>query len=163
VLVVERERQRWREAKEKGVTVADEFGLRGQDGTVGAVAFDAAGNIAAATSTGGTLFKPAGRVGDSPLPGCGYFADNGLAGVSVTGHGESIIRVQLARTVADFCARLYAPAAAQAAIHMLQDRVDGLGGVILIDHAGRIGYAHNTPHLARAFLTDTMSEPVIAV
>jgi beta-aspartyl-peptidase (threonine type) len=130
---------------------------------VGAVAIDRAGNIVAGTSTGGTLFKPPGRVGDSPLPGCGYFADNALGGVSTSGHGESIIRIQLARVAADFCSRLHAPAAAQAAISMLRDRVNGLGGLILIDHAGRIGVAYNTPHMARAYLTGEMEQPEVKI
>jgi len=162
-LIVERERRRWQRAIEEGSpTTADEFG--GDDlGTVGAVAFDAGGHIAAGTSTGGTLFKPVGRVGDSPLPGCGYFADDALGGVSTTGHGESIIRIQLARIAADFCSRLYAPAAARAAISMLGDRVGGRGGLILIDHDGRIGFAYNTPHMARAYLTGAMNEPVVEI
>jgi len=160
---VERERIRWQQAIEKGApTAGDEFGSA-KPGTVGAVAIDHNGKIVAGTSTGGTLFKPAGRVGDSPLPGCGYFADNGLGGVSTTGHGESIIRVQLARIAADFCSRLYAPAASQAAISMLNDRVKGLGGLILIDHGGRVGFAYNTPHMARAYITDEMDEPVVAI
>lgn len=164
VLIVERERLRWQEAVDKGdPTVNDEFGAGPKPGTVGAVAFDSHGNIVAGTSTGGTLYKPAGRVGDSPLPGCGYFADNTLGGVSTTGHGESIIRIQLARAAADFCSRLYAPAAAQAAISMLGDRVGGLGGLILIDLAGRIGFAYNTPHMARAYVTSDMSAPTVEI
>jgi beta-aspartyl-peptidase (threonine type) len=121
------------------------------------------GNIAAGTSTGGTPFKPDGRVGDSPLPGCGYYADNALAGVSVTGHGESIIRVQLARSAGDFSAKLQAPAAAEAAIHMLSDRVAGKGGLILIDHAGRVGYAYNTSQMARAYMFEGMSGPEVGI
>ena len=163
-LIVERERRLWQKAVEEGVppTASDEFG-KPKPGTVGAVAIDHTGKIVAGTSTGGTLFKPDGRVGDSPLPGCGYFADNGLGGVSTTGHGESIIRVQLARIAADFCSRLYAPSAAQAAIRMLGERVGGLGGLILIDHAGRIGFAYNTPQMARAYITDEMDEPVVEI
>ncbi len=162
-LIVEREQIRWQRALEEGIPSAgDEFGAP-KPGTVGAVAIDHNGKIVAGTSTGGTLFKPDGRVGDSPLPGCGYFADNGLGGVSTTGHGESIIRVQLARIAADFCSRLYAPAAAQAAISMLGDRVGGLGGLILIDHGARVGFAYNTPHMARAYITDEMDEPVVEI
>ncbi len=141
------------------------------DGTVGAVAIDQAGHLAAATSTGGTVFKPIGRVGDSPLPGCGYYADNQSAAVSATGHGESIIRIQLARTAADFVAKLadQAPpqgvfsAAAEAAIRVLTDRVKGRGGLIMIDRAGRVGFAYNTPHLARAFLIKGMTAPVVGI
>lgn len=161
-LVIPREYRRWVEWREQGEPASAKV-FSGSRGTVGAVAIDRDGNIAAGTSTGGTPFKPAGRVGDSPLPGCGYYADNALGGVSVTGHGESIIRVQLARTAVDFCSKLYAPAAAQAAIQMLADRVDGKGGVILIDHAGRVGYAYNTPQMARAHMCEGMSEPVVSI
>lgn len=141
------------------------------DGTVGAVAIDIHGNLAAATSTGGTLFKPVGRVGDSPLPGCGFHADNLSAAVSCTGHGESIIRVQLARTAADFAAKLPGRAgpeglflaAAQAAIRVLARRVNGRGGLIMIDHRGRAGFGFNTPHLARAYMLPGMAEPVTGI
>ncbi len=165
-LIVEREIRRWKLAQKEAPTSSDEFGeiVQGaKPGTVGAVAIDRMGNIVAGTSTGGTLYKPVGRVGDSPLPGCGYFADNALGGVSTTGHGESIIRIQLARVAADFCSRLYAPAAARAAISMLGDRVGGLGGLILIDHSGRVGLAHNTPHMAHAYLTSEMNSPVVGI
>jgi beta-aspartyl-peptidase (threonine type) len=134
-------------------------GKQGKQGTVGAVAMDRTGTIVAGTSTGGSKFKPAGRVGDSPLPGCGYYADNALAGVSSTGHGESIMRVLLARSAADLCARLEAPQAAQAAIRLLDERVGGQAGLIMIDHAGRVGYAHSTPAMARAFMLEGMDEP----
>lgn len=168
-LVIARERRRWLEYQERGKPLSETvFVGRSEDfptetGTVGAVAIDRAGNIAAGTSTGGTPFKPDGRVGDSPLPGCGYYADNALAGVSVTGHGESIIRVQLARSAADFCAKLQAPAAAEAAMRMLSDRVAGKGGLILIDHAGRVGYAYNTSEMARAYMLEGMTEPEVLI
>jgi len=166
-LVVPRERERWLEYRRHGEPPS-EWVFVGEEpptgwGTVGAVAIDRAGNIAAGTSTGGTPFKPVGRVGDSPLPGCGYYADNALAGVSVTGHGEAIIRVQLARSAADFCAKLHAPSAAEAAMRMLSDRVGGKGGLILIDHAGRVGYAYNTPQMARAFMLAEMDEPEVGI
>lgn len=134
------------------------------DGTVGAVALDQAGNLVAGTSTGGTMFKPVGRVGDSPLPGCGYYADNRSAAVSSTGHGESIIRVMLARTAADFARQLTGPhSAAETAVRLLHERVDGLGGLIMIDRQGQIGFAYNTPHLARAYLAEGMTEPIVAI
>jgi beta-aspartyl-peptidase (threonine type) len=162
-LVIARERGRWLEYKDRGEPLSETVFVGGESvggkGTVGAVAIDREGDIAAGTSTGGTPFKPDGRVGDSPLPGCGYYADNALAGVSVTGHGEAIIRVQLARSAADFCAKLHAQAAAEAAMHMLSDRVAGKGGLILIDYAGRVGYAYNTSQMARAFMVEGMSEP----
>lgn len=167
-LVVARERDRWLAFKEWGEPPSETVFVGGSEivggkGTVGAVAVDRDGNIAAGTSTGGTPFKPDGRVGDSPLPGCGYYADNALAGVSVTGHGEAIIRVQLARSAADFCAKLHAQSAAEAAIRMLSDRVAGKGGLVLIDYAGRIGYAYNTSQMARAFMIEGMNEPEVGI
>lgn len=163
-LVIDRQRGRWLEYQERGEPPSEAVfvGNPGK-GTVGAVAIDRAGDIAAGTSTGGTPFKPAGRVGDSPLPGCGYYADNALAGVSATGHGEAIVRVQLARSAADFCAKLHAPAAAEAALRMLGDRVAGKGGVILIDHMGRVGCAYNTSQMARAFMIEGMDEPEVGI
>jgi beta-aspartyl-peptidase (threonine type) len=169
ILVTTRERDRWLEYRERAEPLSETVFVGGSDeppakrGTVGAVAIDRAGNIAAGTSTGGTPFKPDGRVGDSPLPGCGYYADNALAGVSVTGHGEAIIRVQLARSAADFCAKLRASAAAEAAMQMLSDRVAGKGGLILIDHAGRVSCAYNTSEMARAFMIEGMDEPEVSI
>lgn len=163
-LIVAREHDQWLEFRRTGEPPSETVFVGGPGkGTVGAVAIDWMGNIAAGTSTGGTPFKPAGRVGDSPLPGCGYYADNTMAGVSVTGHGEAIIRVQLARSAADFCAKLHAPSAAEAAVCMLSDRVAGSGGLILIDHAGRVGYAYNTPQMSRAFMVEGMAEPEVGI
>ncbi len=167
-LVTAPERERWRLEQSRLVASsstsgAPSGGRPGKQGTVGAVAIDRAGNIVAGTSTGGSLFKPAGRVGDSPLPGCGYYADNALAGVSSTGHGESIMRVLLARSAADLCARLEAPQAAEAALRLLDERAGGKAGLILIDHAGRVGYAHSTPYMARAFMLEGMEEPAVGI
>src|SRR5262249_31159471 len=76
-------------------------------GTVGAVAVADAGNIVASASTGGRAGKHLGRVGDSPLPGCGYYAENGIGGISGTGDGEDFIRLLLAKRVADYLASGY--------------------------------------------------------
>lgn len=171
-LIVPREQARYESYRQTGPPGDQQTFDRPHD-TVGAVAIDRAGNLATATSTGGTLFKPVGRVGDSPLPGCGFYADNQTAAVSCTGHGEPIIRLQLARTVADLTVRLrdQAPlpdghlfsAPAEAAIRLLADRVQGQGGLIMIDRLGHIGLAYNTPHLARAFLGKGMPEPVVDI
>lgn len=170
-LIVPREQKRYEYHLKHGPPSLSQA-FKQPDGTVGAVAIDRAGNLAAATSTGGTLFKPVGRVGDSPLPGCGYYADNQSAAVSCTGHGESIIRIQLARTAADFAAQLAAQAPAgaglfstpaEAAIRMLAGRVNGRGGLIMIDRAGFVGFAYNTPHLARAYLIEGIAEPVVNI
>jgi beta-aspartyl-peptidase (threonine type) len=132
----------------------DQPGLRIQHpgDTVGAVALDRSGNLAAAVSTGGTPFKLPGRVGDTPLIGAGLYADGQTGGCASTGWGESIMKVLLAKTATDFLGAGYAPVeAARAAIERLEQRVHGLGGVILIDARGRVGYAFNTPRMAYAY------------
>ncbi|MFL5804416.1 MAG: isoaspartyl peptidase/L-asparaginase family protein [Roseiflexaceae bacterium] len=123
--------------------------------TVGAVALDRYGHLAAGTSTGGTANKLPGRVGDSPLIGCGLYADNLTAGCSSTGWGESIIKVLLAKTATDLIGAGHDPmAAARMAIDILSRRVGGYGGCILLDGGGRIGLAFNTPRMAYAYRTE---------
>ena len=122
--------------------------------TVGAVARDRGGNIAAATSTGGTLNKAPGRLGDSSLIGCGCYADNQSAAVSTTGWGEPIMKLVLAKWAADRVASGNLPEwVAAEAMNYLQDRVQGHGGMILLDSQGRWGIAHNTPRMAWALQT----------
>src|SRR6476620_3693325 len=119
--------------------------------TVGAVALDANGNIAAATSTGGTLNKAPGRLGDSSLIGCGCYADNASAAASTTGWGEPIMKLVLAKWAADRVASGNLPQwVAAEVMNYLKDRVDGHGGMILLDTRGRFGMAHNTPRMAWA-------------
>ena len=128
-------------------------------GTVGAVAVDAQGNVAAGASTGGIAAKHPGRIGDTPIAGAGYYAENGLGGVSSTGHGEDFIRLVLARRALDYIAGgMSAQAAASAAIKLLDERVHGDGGLILLDGQGRVGYARNTPTMAHAFIIEDMDE-----
>ena len=113
--------------------------------TVGAAALDRSGNIAAATSTGGTRAKLPGRVGDSPLVGSGAYADNLTAGVSATGRGETLMKIMISKQVCDFVAAgLSAKDACQAAIRLLERRVQGTGGLIAVDAHGRVGFAYNT-------------------
>ena len=122
--------------------------------TVGAVALDQHGNIAAATSTGGTLNKAPGRLGDSSLIGCGCYADNKTAAASTTGWGEPIMKLVLAKWAADRVAAGNLPDwVAAEAINYLQSRVNGHGGIILLDGKGRFGIAHNTPRMAWAVRT----------
>lgn len=124
-----------------------------QFGTVGVVALDTSGNIAAGTSTGGTTAKRWGRVGDTPVIGAGTYAQNGVCGVSATGTGEYFIRIGVAR---DICARMElngasAQEAADAAIAEV-GAIDGDGGVIVMDGLGRAAYSMNTPGMYRAQL-----------
>ena len=120
-------------------------------GTVGAVAMDKWGNLAAATSTGGTARKLPGRVGDSPLVGAGAYADNLCGAASATGWGEAIMKVLLSKTACDLLNDHTAMQAAHMAVDLLQQRVQGLGGVILIDRLGNYGFAHNTVKMAFAY------------
>lgn len=127
--------------------------------TVGAVALDRDGNIAAATSTGGTLNKAPGRLGDSSLIGCGCYADNLSAAASTTGWGEPIMKLVLAKWTADRIAAGNLPEwSAQEAIDYLEERVHGHGGIIVLNREGHIGIAHNTPRMAWAYKTLTKQE-----
>jgi beta-aspartyl-peptidase (threonine type) len=133
-LITERQRQRWREA------------LTGGQDTVGAVAVDATGNVASATSTGGMHGKAPGRVGDAPLVGCGGYADNQAGAVSATGWGEAIMRLMLAGWTADRMRDGASPQrAAELAIDHVARRLNGSGGIIAVNAAGGFGAAKNTP------------------
>jgi L-asparaginase / beta-aspartyl-peptidase len=122
--------------------------------TVGGVALDRNGNIAAATSTGGTLNKAPGRLGDSSLIGCGCYANNESAAVSTTGWGEPIMKLVLAKWTADRISAGNLPEwSAQEAMNYLKQRLNGHGGIIVLNPQGHIGIAHNTPRMAWAFKT----------
>ena len=153
LLVTPRQRERWERMREEHARAAAlPGGDRGSRGTVGAAARDVSGHLAAATSTGGMAMKRPGRVGDSAIIGCGTYADDALAAVSCTGHGERIIQLTLARHCADLVGRgLGAMAAARAAIDRLGQRVRGEGGLVLVTPGGEIGFAHNTPVMSRAW------------
>jgi L-asparaginase / beta-aspartyl-peptidase len=138
-------------------------GKEEKHGTVGAAALDMYGHLAAATSTGGIHNKYPGRVGDSPIVGCGFYADE-YAAVSCTGHGEDFIRLMIAKRAADFVGRGVSPqAAAEAAIAVLSAKAEGTGGLILVDRLGNVGYGWNSEHLARAYMVDGMDEPVAGI
>jgi len=123
-------------------------------GTVGAVALDARGAIASATSTGGLPGKRRGRVGDSPIVGAGYFAETGAGGASATGHGESILTVGLTRVAVDAMRNgLSATDAAAVAVEALKHpKIGGAGGLITLDANGTAGHAHTTSRMARAWI-----------
>jgi beta-aspartyl-peptidase (threonine type) len=147
-LVTEAQRARWEERR-AGASV--EAGPRG---TVGAVARDAQGHLAAATSTGGISMKLPGRVGDSAVIGAGTYADDALGAVSCTGEGERIIPLSLARQAAELAARLPSREAARAAIRLLGERLGGRGGLILVGRAGDPAFALNTMAMPRAWSSD---------
>jgi beta-aspartyl-peptidase (threonine type) len=168
-LIIEREVLRLRQAQAKAAagqpdtTFAGVALDKGHD-TVGAVALDAEGNIAAGTSTGGTLNKAPGRVGDSSLIGCGCYADNESAAVSCTGWGEPIMKLVLAKWAADRVQGGGAPdAVAREAMYYLERRLSGHGGMILLDQRGRFGIAHNTPRMAWAYRTTEGEEAGVKV
>jgi L-asparaginase / beta-aspartyl-peptidase len=151
-LVTERQRRRHRETSTGAVP-----------GTVGAVALDRRGTMAAATSTGGLAGKLPGRVGDSALIGAGTYADSTMGGVSCTGSGEAIIRVVLARRTLDYVKDADDPGyAATVAMDLLREEGRGDGGLIVIDWRGRIGWAHSTPFMPVAWQSPSSRGPIVA-
>jgi len=152
-LISPAEREAWLRCREDSHAAEHHRGH--EQGTVGAVALDEHGRLYAATSTGGTCCKLPGRVGDSPLIGCGCYADTDTGGVSTTGYGEAIMQVVLAKTAADFLrpAASTPERAAQAAVQLLANRGKGTGGLILLDKHGKPGFAFNTPRMAYGFVS----------
>lgn len=168
-LIVPRERSLWEQKRAEvqprptGAEFRHGADRIGSD-TVGAVALDEHGNLAVANSTGGTFFKQPGRVGDTPILGCGLYADNTLGAAACTGWGEQIMKTVLAKTAVDHIALLgSARDAAHVAIAYFRQRVGGLGGVICISPDGQIGYAHSTPNLAHAYRDEKMADFVVAL
>jgi beta-aspartyl-peptidase (threonine type) len=150
-LVVPREQALYQQFLLGVRTAADSFGPAD---TVGAVALDAAGQMAAGNSTGGVAFSLPGRVGDAPLPGIGYCADDRFGAVACTGWGEHILRVGLAmRAMQGLEHGLTPQDAARAAVALLLERVQGRAGLVLLDRLGHIGMAHSTECLAHAYWT----------
>jgi beta-aspartyl-peptidase (threonine type) len=134
--------------------------------TVGAVALDKDGNTAAATSTGGLTLKLQGRIGDTPLIGCGTYADNEAGACSTTGIGEVAIKLVLAKTTCDHM-RGGQPAqeAAESSVKLVNRRIPlkESTGLIAIDMRGGIGAAHNSRHLCWAYMTSEMRKPSAAL
>lgn len=129
--------------------------------TVGAVALDRAGTVAAGASTGGIDLMLPGRVGDTPLIGCGVYADNESGAVSMTGLGEGIIRMAAAKTICDRLAQGKSPAAA--ARHVLQKlvaRIQGRAGTLVLEPSGRFAITHVTPSMAAGWW-DGRGEPTV--
>jgi len=151
-LISDEQRQEWEEQK----AVLD------RPATVGCVALDGNGNLAAGTSTGGLENQPPSRVGDSAIVGSGLYADNNLGACSTTGDGESIIPVVLAKTAVDLLAQDKHPdEAAQMAIEILKQKVTGEAGCILLDGQGRVGWAYNSQDMAVAYMTAEMDRPAV--
>jgi len=128
--------------------------------TVGCVALDLQGHLAAGTSTGGLSGQPAGRVGDSPLVGCGFYAEDGVGAVALTGQGESLARMM---TAARF---LHRPGQAPdetlwAVLEEMRLRVGGDGGGIALTGDGEVGWHHNSPNMPVAYLHSGLNEPQV--
>ncbi|HXN53059.1 MAG TPA: isoaspartyl peptidase/L-asparaginase [Candidatus Acidoferrum sp.] len=170
-LIAESERDAWLKCRNSKHAAAHHRGHN--QGTVGAVALDSKGRLFAATSTGGTCCKLPGRVGDSPLIGCGCYADVEAGGVSCTGYGEAIMKVVLAKAAADFLRHPVgsdpnpsssilpkpstpdvASLAAREAVSILATRTHATGGLILLDGKGNPGFAFNTPRMAYGYVAD---------
>jgi beta-aspartyl-peptidase (threonine type) len=167
-LISEAERDAWVKCSNSKHAAAHHRGH--EQGTVGAVALDSEGRLFAATSTGGTCCKLPGRVGDSPLIGCGCYADAEAGGVSCTGYGEAIMKVVLAKAAADLLRNPHgsnpdpsprilpntskpdpAALAAREAVSILARRTHATGGLILLDRHGNPGFAFNTPRMAYGY------------
>ena len=123
-------------------------------GTIGAVARDPDGNLAAATSTGGIVNKRTGRVGDSPIIGAGVYADNETCAVSATGYGEDFMRTVISKTISDYIyiKNMNAEQATKAGIEYLTRKVSGRGGVIVIDKDGNCSSAFTTKKMIHGWI-----------
>jgi beta-aspartyl-peptidase (threonine type) len=146
----------------------------GKGDTVGAVACDARGRVAAGVSTGGLWLKLPGRVGDSAIPGAGIYADDRGGGVSATGIGEAIIRVALSRRATDAMVDAFAAGAraekspaqrgVEEAIRLVGERIGpDTAGLVGLDRDGAPGAAFNTEAMGRAYMGDGMAAPIVAV
>jgi L-asparaginase / beta-aspartyl-peptidase len=154
-MISEAQRREWEQQKQR----SEEPALSQHD-TVGCVALDARGTVACGGSTGGTGFNVPGRVGDTANIGGGFYADGRLGACALTGDGEEIMRVVLAKTAIDLLQGDRHPdEATRRAIELLQQRVRGEAGCIMLDARGRIGWAHNSSHMPVAYRTTDMDGP----
>ena len=163
LLVTDQQRARWEELHALAALEGADS-VRKKLGTIGACAVDGRGHVAACTSTGGTAYKLPGRVGDTPIIGAGTFADDQEAAASSTGSGEAILKVSMARAA---CVRVREGRSPREAAHdavaLLRDRAHGDGGIILAGPDGRLGWAHNTPRMARAIARAGLARALAAV
>lgn len=152
-LLVGRELDDYREFLRTGILRTEEHFAGERRDTVGACAIDWEGHVACATSTGGTPRKIAGRVGDSPLIGAGGYADDRVGAASATGWGEKILAVVLSKSALDLLRTTNGPmVACKDAVETMRERVNGYGGLIMVDSKGSLGYHFNTPRMAYAYV-----------
>uniref|UniRef100_A0A8C5W9Z0 Isoaspartyl peptidase/L-asparaginase n=1 Tax=Leptobrachium leishanense TaxID=445787 RepID=A0A8C5W9Z0_9ANUR len=150
-LVTEHAIKEWEQYQKYRQSVTSLFNTEKACDTVGAVAIDSHGNVSCATSTGGITNKMVGRVGDSPIIGCGGYADNLIGAVSTTGHGESIMKVTLARLVLLYMEQGKSPKdAADQALDYMKNRVHGRGGLIVVSKTGEWSASFTTKRMAWA-------------
>jgi L-asparaginase / beta-aspartyl-peptidase len=168
-LITDAERAAWLRCRED--SHAAEHHVGHEQGTVGAVALDSRGDLVAGTSTGGTCCKHSGRVGDSPLVGCGCYVEAEWGGASCTGHGEGIMKIVMAKMAVDLLAsppddpypprprpegsqshRDHTQFVADACVRKLAHRVHSHGGIILLDREGHPAAAFNTSAMAYGFV-----------
>lgn len=153
--ITESQKAKWEKAKARQNSSGENLLLEHEKyGTVGAVALDNSGTIAAGTSTGGMLMKKYGRIGDSPIIGAGTYADNNTCGVSCTGHGEFFIRYAVAYTVSALMEykNLSVQDAADEIINKTLEDVGGKGGLIALDKDGNYSFSFNTPGMYRGVI-----------
>jgi beta-aspartyl-peptidase (threonine type) len=167
-LITRKRRNQWEVAHRKGQMGLDHDSSEQQEeinedkyGTIGAIAKDKHGNLAAATSTGGIVNKRFGRVGDSPIIGAGVYADNETCAISCTGFGEDFMRVVLAKTVSDLIEfkKLDAQVATKQGLEYLTKKVKGRGGFILIDKEGKCASGYTTAKMIHGWIEEG-GEPV---
>ncbi len=155
--------ERWRQLEELKAKKVGWYDIDMKYGTVGAVAMDSNGNVAAATSTGGLTGKRWGRIGNSPIIGAGNYADNRASAVSATGAGEFFIRLALAHEI---CARMrmLGDAIVAAADHVIGElgQLGGTGGVIATAPDGTSTFSFNTPGMYRGRAT-SVGEKYVAI
>jgi beta-aspartyl-peptidase (threonine type) len=156
-------RAQWEKLRGKGTVALDHSDADAVHGTVGAVARDAKGNLAAATSTGGLANQLPGRVGDTPVVGAGTWAQNTVCAVSATGKGDAFARIAFARRLADLM-ELGKLSAGEAAASALGDvaRVGGEGGCILLTPQGEVHMPFTTPQMLRGRITGN-GAPIVGI
>ncbi len=156
-------RKQWERAQATGEVVLDHSAGADAHGTVGAIARDAEGNLAAATSTGGVVNQLPGRVGDTPIVGAGTWADNQVCALSTTGKGDAFARVAFARRVADLI-ELTGVSAGEAAAKTLEEvrDVGGEGGCILLTAAGEVVFEFDAAHMLRGRVIGS-GPPVVGI
>jgi beta-aspartyl-peptidase (threonine type) len=164
--IIKREKEREKAKKEGKAVSVNEFFEKPENkfGTVGAVALDKDGNLAAGTSTGGMTYKKYGRVGDVPVIGAGTYASNETCAVSATGWGEFFIRLSVARDISALMEYkgMTVQQAADMVIKQKLQKAGGDGGVIAVDKAGNIGISFNSEGMYRAYI-DEDDKPVVEI